>query len=74
MILKKRELHLSYSQAFGVARTTDKFRPRYCAGEKPKNMFFLFLIFYFNCYTFSLSGGKGASPRLPFEGKSTKNN
>lgn len=32
MIQKKRELHLSYSQAFGVARTTDKFRPRYCAG------------------------------------------
>uniref|UniRef100_UPI004028267A hypothetical protein n=1 Tax=Prevotella sp. TaxID=59823 RepID=UPI004028267A len=29
---KKRELHLSYSQAFGVARTTDKFRPRYSAG------------------------------------------
>ena len=32
MILKKRELHLSYSQAFGVARITDKFRPRYSAG------------------------------------------
>ena len=32
MIQKKRELHLSYSQAFGVARTTDKFRPRYSAG------------------------------------------
>ena len=32
MIQKKRELHLSYSQAFGVARKTDKFRPRYCAG------------------------------------------
>lgn len=36
-------------------------------------MFFLFLVLYFNCYTFSLSGGKGASPRLPFEGKDTKN-
>lgn len=24
-------------------------------------MFFLFLVLYFNCYTFSLSGGKGAS-------------
>ena len=32
MIQKKRELHLSYSQAFGVARKTDKFRPRYSAG------------------------------------------
>ena len=32
MIQKKRELHLSYSQAFGVARITDKFRPRYSAG------------------------------------------
>ena len=36
-------------------------------------MFFLFLVFYFNCLTFCLSGGKGASPRLPFEGKDTKN-
>ena len=32
MIKKKRRLHLSYSQAFGVARITDKFRPRYSAG------------------------------------------
>ena len=32
MIQKKRELHLSYSQAFGVARITDKCRPRYSAG------------------------------------------
>mgnify|MGYP004448292989 CR=1 FL=1 len=33
MIQKKRELHLSYSQAFGVARKTEiKFRPRYSAG------------------------------------------
>ena len=32
MIQKKRELHLSYSQAFGVARITDKFRLRYSAG------------------------------------------
>ena len=32
MIQKKRRLHLSYSQAFGVARKTDKFRPRYSAG------------------------------------------
>ena len=32
MIQKKRELHVSYSQAFGVARKTDKFRPRYSAG------------------------------------------
>ena len=29
---KSVELHLSYSQAFGVARTTDKFSPRYSAG------------------------------------------
>lgn len=32
MIQKKRELHLSYSQAFGVALPTDKFSPRYSAG------------------------------------------
>ena len=32
MIQKKRRLHLSYSQAFGVALPTDKFRPRYSAG------------------------------------------
>lgn len=32
MIQKKRELHLSYSQAFGVVRKTDKFRPRCSAG------------------------------------------
>ena len=29
---KKRELRLSNSQAFGVARISDKFRPRYSAG------------------------------------------
>ena len=32
MIHKKRELELSYSQEFGVARKTDQFRPRYSAG------------------------------------------
>lgn len=32
MIQKKRELHLSYSQAFGVTLPTDKFSPRYSAG------------------------------------------
>ena len=33
MIKKKRKLHLSYSQAFGVARIyTDKIRLRYSAG------------------------------------------
>ena len=32
MIQKKRERHLSYSQAFGVALQTDKISPRYREG------------------------------------------
>ena len=43
MIQKKRELHLSYSQAFGVARITDKFRPRYSAGVHLTHGEYIFL-------------------------------
>ena len=66
MIQKKRELHLSYSQAFGVARITDKFRPRYSAG--------VHLIYGYTFYLFNLcyKGAAACSNQSPFRGQSYK--